>query len=190
MNIMNFTNYQFHRLEFRHCVAFAKTLMCIIDTLSNKSFLKDNDLFLKKNRVVSSDVGVELYVEISVDTEDSSRVGCIGTIGTHCFTWNPNTSQVRIDRNNSRWVNLSTEPDLESVMFQLSLIHEPNELLYIIVFSYLSQNYDKPTGFFIESDIDEIMEEIPSLKDILVQKDFYEDFRDLYDMHLGLFKNG
>ncbi|WPK19023.1 hypothetical protein [Salmonella phage SD-6_S16] len=48
---MNINDYQFHRLEFRHCVAFAKTLMCIIDTLSSKQFRKDNDLFLKKGRV-------------------------------------------------------------------------------------------------------------------------------------------
>lgn len=187
---MNINDYQFHRLEFRHCFAFAKTLMCIIDTLSSKQFREDNDLFLKKGRVTSSDICVELFVDISVDTGDSTRVGCIGHIGTHCFTWNPNTSQVRIDYRNSRWVDLSTESDLESAMFQLSLIHNPNELLYIITFSYLLQNYDKPSGFFIESDIEEIMEEFPSLKDILVEKDFYEDFRDLYDMHLELFKNG
>lgn len=187
---MNINDYQFHRLEFRHCVAFAKTLMCIIDTLSSKQFRKDNDLFLKKGRVTSTDIGIELFVDISVDTGDSTRVGCIGHIGTHCFTWNPNTSQVRIDYRNSRWVDLSTESDLESAMFQLSLIHNPNELLYIITFSYLLQNYDKPSGFFIESDIEEIMEEIPSLKNILEEKDFYQDFRDLYDMHLELFKNG
>ncbi|HEA3651715.1 TPA: hypothetical protein RVU01_005364 [Escherichia coli] len=187
---MNINDYQFHRLEFRHCVAFAKTLMCIIDTLSSKQFRKDNDLFLKKNRVSSSDIGIELYVDICIDTEDSTRAGCIGSIDTHCFTWNPNTSQVRIDYRNSRWVDLSTESDLESAMFQLSLIHNPNELLYIITFSYLLQNYDNPSGFFIESDIEEIMEEFPSLKDILEEKDFYEDFRDLYDMHLELFKNG
>ncbi|WPK19021.1 hypothetical protein [Salmonella phage SD-1_S14] len=75
-------------------------------------------------------------------------------------------------------------------MFQLSLIHNPNELLYIITFSYLLQNYDNPSGFFMESDIEEIMAVFPSLKDILEEKDFYEDFRDLYDMHLELFKNG
>ena len=72
---MNINDYQFHRLEFRHCVAFAKTLMCIIDTLSSKQFRKDNDLFLKKGRVTSTDIGIELFVDISVDTGDSTRVG-------------------------------------------------------------------------------------------------------------------
>ncbi|AXC38886.1 UNVERIFIED_ORG: hypothetical protein [Escherichia phage CMSTMSU] len=92
----------------------------------------------------------------------------MGTVGTHCFTWNPNSSKVRIDTNDTCYADLSTESDLESVMFQHMLIHKPNEILYLVAFSYLLQNYK--SGFTIETDIDEIMDEIPSLKDILEEK--------------------
>lgn len=187
MNFMNFTNYNFHRLELRHCIAFAKTLMCIIDTLSSKTFRKDNDLCLKKGKVQKYDYTDETYFYIFLGTNDSTRVGCLGTVGTHCFTWNPNSSTVRIDTNDTCYADLSTESDLESVMFQHMLIHKPNEILYLVAFSYLLQNYK--SGFTIETDIDEIMDEIPSLKDILEEKDFYQDFRDLYDMHRELSDN-
>lgn len=179
-------NYNFHRLEYRHCAAFAKTIMFMIDTLTTKKFLDDNNLTFFMDAVVEVGNTNPYDHQIFIKPFNYTRAGCLGEIRTHCFQWTRDCSSIRIDSRDAFDVDLFTD-DLEAAFFQSSLIYEPNELLYIITMSYINQHCKNHEGFSIENDFEEIFDAIPNLKKVLEEQDFYEDFNDLYYMQKGYF---
>lgn len=182
------SKYVFHRLEYKHCIAYARALTDILPRLKDVKFLESYDMRFHNNvlEYIESDDSElnEVWLDFGQSCIDKNRVGNLGPFFTHCLNFDLSDKTLVLDRNEILRLNLNDMDYSEESFFQYSLLYEPNDLLYTIVFPYLHEHLKGTTvqraditfslvNLFKYSDV---------FKEICIKGGYFDDLADLNNM--------
>lgn len=182
----NIGYYQLHRLTYNHCIAFAKLITLVINNINNQDFFKKHDLKLLSDRCVVCDKiasgSYQSRIGVRFVGNSINRIGNLGTIDTHCLTYNIYGNIISFDGTFIDSLLFSDLDYSEEFFFQNSLLYEGNALIYMIVFPYLRKHchYD----FELDSGVDFIKfcSIIPEIKGAMQEEGLWGTVLDLYKM--------
>lgn len=177
--------YQLHRLTYKHCISLSRLLVLLVDSFNNPEFYKKYNI-RKGNRTKlykdSDDQSGFFY--INNKTHQYSRIGNLGTIDTHCLSYDVHSTFIHFDGAYNKRVYFDELDYSEEFFFQQSLIHEGNALIYMIVFPYLKKHCKYNFEIDINFDVLTFCSIAPEIKNTMLEEDLWDSVKDLYSMSL------
>lgn len=179
----NSAYYQLHRLTYKHCIALSKLLVLISNCINDSEFNKKYNINREngKKYVKDSDE-VSGYLSINTGVQHYSRIGNLGTIDTHCLTYDIDSTFVHFDGVYQNKISFDELDCSEEFFFQQSLIHEGNALIYMIVFPYLKKHCKYNFEVDLSFDLLTFCSNAIEIKNPMLEEGLWDSLKDLYSM--------